>query len=69
MPRGWSATRARILARDRGRCVQCAAPATEVHHAVEGREDDASLVSLCSSCHAAITAAQAQEARRMASPA
>ena len=47
MPRGWTATRARILDRDGHRCVQCGAPATEVHHADPPREDDDALVSLC----------------------
>jgi 5-methylcytosine-specific restriction protein A len=64
MPRGWPATRARILARDGYRCRSCGAPATEVHH-VRGRDvqDDAWLVSLCSACHAAITRAQAAAGR------
>jgi 5-methylcytosine-specific restriction endonuclease McrA len=64
MPAGWTATRRRILRRDGGRCVQCGQPAAEVHHAIPGREDDASLISLCRPCHAVITAAQALAARR-----
>ena len=63
MPPGWAATRRRILARDGGRCVQCGTPATEVHHTQPGREDDGSLVSLCSGCHRAITAQRAAAAR------
>ena len=64
MPRGWPVTRARILARDGHRCVQCGSPAGEVHHAIYGREDDASLVSLCSRCHTAITAQRSAAARQ-----
>jgi hypothetical protein len=63
MPPGWARTRARILDRDGHRCRSCGQPATEVHHAVDGREDDGSLVSLCHRCHAAITAARAAAAR------
>jgi 5-methylcytosine-specific restriction endonuclease McrA len=63
MPPGWSSTRARALARDGYRCQWCGAPATEVHHTQPGREDDASLVSLCHSCHLAVTLRQARAAR------
>lgn len=64
MPPGWAATRRRVLKRDRYRCQGCGGRASEVHHAIPGREDDASLVSLCHPCHAAITAAQALAARQ-----
>jgi 5-methylcytosine-specific restriction endonuclease McrA len=63
MPPGWKRTRARILSRDGHACRGCGAPATEVHHLVQGMEDDAHLVSLCHACHAAITAANAAAAR------
>lgn len=63
MPPGWATTRARILARDGGRCRSCGAHATEVHHSDPEREDDASLLSLCGGCHQAITAARAAAAR------
>jgi hypothetical protein len=65
MPPGWTATRSRILKRDGHRCRGwCAGnPATEVHHLIPGVEDDAYLLSLCHDCHAAITSAQAQQAR------
>jgi 5-methylcytosine-specific restriction endonuclease McrA len=63
MPPGWAATRRRILDRDGHRCVQCGAKAAEVHHAIDGREDDASLVSLCHRCHRAITTARAAASR------
>ena len=63
MPRGWKATRARILDRD-PLCRACgAAPSTEVHHTETGREDDASLIGVCHGCHARITAANAAAAR------
>ena len=63
MPPGWPATRARIMARDHGRCRNCGAPATEVHHAEPGSEDDATLAALCSTCHEIITIGQALGAR------
>jgi 5-methylcytosine-specific restriction endonuclease McrA len=63
MPPGWARTRARILTRDGHACRQCGNPATEVHHAVDGREDDDSLISLCSACHRRITAVKARAAR------
>ena len=58
MPPGWAATRARILRRDRYRCRGCGAPATEVHHAVPGCEEDWSLLSVRHQCHQAVTRAQ-----------
>lgn len=68
MPPGWAATRARILARDGHRCRWCGAPAAEVHHSQPGVEADELLLSLCASCHAAVTRQQAAEARRLARP-
>lgn len=68
MPRGWTATRARILARDGERCTGCGAAATEVHHMQPGVEADELLTSLCHECHAAETAKQAAESRRMNAP-
>ena len=66
MPPGWAATRRRILRRDGGRCRQCGAPATEVHHLERGVEADELLVALCAPCHRAITSAQAATARARA---
>jgi 5-methylcytosine-specific restriction endonuclease McrA len=68
MPPGWPATRRRILARDGYRCRRCGAPATEVHHAIPGREDDAALESICGPCHDPITAVQAAAGRAAARP-
>jgi 5-methylcytosine-specific restriction endonuclease McrA len=68
MPPGWGATRARVLARDGHRCRRCGQRATEVHHTVPGVEADELLVSLCTPCHAVISAEQAAEARRLARP-
>jgi 5-methylcytosine-specific restriction endonuclease McrA len=63
MPPGWTATRARIMKRDGYRCRWCGAPAAEVHHLLQGVEDDAYLVSLCEACHLPVTLAQAAAAR------
>lgn len=63
MPPGWAATRARILARDGGRCLDCGAPATIVDHHVRGIEDDANLRSLCGLCSAAKTDREAKAAQ------
>jgi hypothetical protein len=41
----------------------CGAPATEVHHVARHVEADELLVSLCSTCHRAITQAEAARAR------
>lgn len=52
----WKTIRARVLARDKGVCLLCGEPATEVHHVRYTREtlrgdDDTRLASLCRSCH------------------
>jgi len=65
MPPGWTATRARQLARVPF-CEWCAAPATEVHHPIPG--DESKLVSLCHACHQHPTQAQALAARIAARP-
>lgn len=55
--RGWPKVRAAAMATTRGRCAQCGAPATVVHHldaiADGGAEvaDLARLVALCHTCH------------------
>jgi hypothetical protein len=63
MPPHWPATRARILARDPVCRLCLAAPATEVHHAIEGRQDDAALLGVCHPCHGTETQRQAAAAR------
>jgi 5-methylcytosine-specific restriction endonuclease McrA len=69
MPRGWKATRARILARDSHRCRNCGTTeALEVHHTIPGAEADETLVTLCRPCHRAITAAQALAGRHASRP-
>jgi hypothetical protein len=69
MPRGWAATRDRVLARDPW-CTSCgSAPSTDVHHSVQGSEEEHTLRGICHPCHAVVTAAQALAARRLASPA
>lgn len=65
-PPHWTATRRRILQRDRRTCQQCGAPATEVDHITRGVEADWNLRSLCARCHRAKTLAEAQAARRLA---
>ncbi len=64
LPRGWEATRRRILKRDGGRCTvirfdteqRCNEPATDVDHIVPhsmgGGEEDSNLASCCSFHHA-----------------
>ena len=59
----WKTIREQALARDRKRCVNCGAVATEVDHIVEiqdgGPEFDlANLRSLCHRCHVRKTAAR-----------
>lgn len=50
----WARIRARVMARDRERCV-CGARATTVHHVVAlidgGTDDMANLRSVCAVCH------------------
>ena len=69
MPPGWTATCARILARD-PICRLCSArPSAEVHHTRgPGWEADAWLIGVCSRCHRQVTQAQAAAARRLARP-
>jgi 5-methylcytosine-specific restriction endonuclease McrA len=68
MPPGWAATRARIMRRDGHRCRWCGAPANEAHHTQPGNEDEATIIALCHTCHAAVTAQQSAAARRHESP-
>ncbi len=68
MPPGWGATRAKVLQRDGYRCRRCGHLANEVHHVEPGNEAEDMLVSLCSTCHLAITLAQAAAARALARP-
>lgn len=78
-PPGWSATRARVLARDGHRCyvydvAVCVGMATEVDHLINqatgGSHDDANLRAICAPCHRRKTAAEASAARpRRARPA
>jgi hypothetical protein len=67
MPRGWGATRARILARDGWRCrlalPGCITIATEAHHTDPGNEDESLIIAACAPCHHVVTQAQAAAAR------
>ena len=53
--RAWRNLRARVLERDRHRCQQCGAPATEVDHLIQvadgGPDVLANLQAVCSGCH------------------
>lgn len=53
--RAWRTARQQALDRDRGRCVICGAPATEVDHLVRvadgGADDPANLRAICAHCH------------------
>ena len=55
----WLSIRARVLARDLGRCICCDRPAVSVHHitynlsVLRGEQDD-QLVSVCLGCHKTI---------------
>lgn len=52
LPKDWRKLRARVLARDHGRCVMCGAPATHVDHIERGQDhSSANLRALCQSCH------------------
>lgn len=65
LPADWRRIRARVLARDRHRCVDCGArEQLEVDHI--GNRDDhsvANLRTLCARCHRRRTAQQAARAR------
>lgn len=60
MPPGWEQIRAGALRRAGGRCQNCGAPATDVHHVrprtAGGGDDPGNLRALCGPCHDAITA-------------
>jgi 5-methylcytosine-specific restriction endonuclease McrA len=47
--------RAFVRKRDKGRCVACGKPGSEVHHvtmrSLGGKDDPDNLALLCSSCH------------------
>ncbi len=70
LPRGWEATRRRILKRDGGRCTvirldtetRCNEPATDVDHIVPhslgGTEDDSNLASCCGWHHSRKSSAE-----------
>jgi 5-methylcytosine-specific restriction enzyme A len=63
--------RARVLARNGGRCVRCNAPATIADHivnlAVSGKDDrlvsDAEMQGLCGACHDAKTSRESRTNR------
>lgn len=64
MPRGWAATRARILRRDGHRCRRCGAPALIADHIDRhGGEQDENLQALCQPCSDTKTQAEAAAAR------
>lgn len=54
-PRGWQATRRRVLERDGWVCAYCQGPATECDHvipiALGGGHEDANLAAACKSCN------------------
>ena len=63
-PKGWAATRARILKRDEHTCRACGRPGNEVDHIDNlGDDSDNNLWVLCHVCHAAKTNAEALESR------
>lgn len=65
MPKGWAATRRRILARDRTCRICGVLPAVEVDHIVPGgSESDSNLQGLDAACHAQKTSREANLARR-----
>ncbi|WP_354411979.1 HNH endonuclease signature motif containing protein [Marinobacterium sp. MBR-111] len=70
--RPWRRKRDRVLQRDKGLCQPCrrggrVTPATEVDHikpvAEGGTDADSNLEAICTSCHRAKTAREAQAAR------
>jgi len=65
LPRGWAATRLRILERDNYTCYICGGRADQVDHvigvAADGGEDDGNLAAICTPCHRRKTG---REARR-----
>ncbi|GHB30560.1 HNH endonuclease [Salinicola rhizosphaerae] len=70
--RPWRRIRDRVLQRDKGLCQAClragrVTPATEVDHIVNlesgGTDDDSNLEAICSPCHKAKTAREAQGGR------
>lgn len=65
LPRDWHTLRRRVITRDRGRCVQCGAPGTDVDHITHGDDHRlANLQLLCHPCHNTKTQAEAQAARQ-----
>jgi 5-methylcytosine-specific restriction protein A len=69
----WEVTRKRILSRDKGLCQPCLKakryrPARQVDHKIPkfegGTDDDDNLQSICKTCHAEKTQAEALRARR-----
>jgi 5-methylcytosine-specific restriction endonuclease McrA len=68
MSAAYKAARRTVWRRDRGRCVDCGAPAAEVDHVVprvEGGPDTVdNLVCRCSTHHRSRTVAQQQAGRR-----
>lgn len=69
LPADWPARRQRVLIRDRHRCVQCGARATDVDHIEPGDNHDLdNLQSLCDPCHTAKTQAEATAARQAKRP-
>lgn len=64
----WTATRKRILVRDRYRCYRCGRLADEVDHvrprAEGGSSRDENLAAICAPCHRRKTQAEAQRGRR-----
>ncbi|MBN6777423.1 HNH endonuclease [Pseudoclavibacter alba] len=74
LPKGWRATRQRILSRDNYQCTwiergqRCTAKATDVDHIVNRRDggthDDTNLRSLCRTHHARKSSAEGGRAER-----
>jgi 5-methylcytosine-specific restriction endonuclease McrA len=69
LPANWPQLRRIVLRRDKGLCQlkgpQCTTQATEVHHAVAHNDHRvASLIAVCSTCHATETGREAGRARQ-----